>query len=206
MPQSRGRRPNKAQLQPQRQQPIQVHPHSGKAAVGLIRHFWAIVLGFSVILTIVGGAFLFLPRVNIDVEKEPDFSSAFPNSVTVTNTGSVTLRNVTVSIGNCRAISDNGGAFTGRPDPSKCNGGALKGRLIHMEAWEGHTLVVDEKWTLAMPRRTITFPGNLASGDLDYLVSFWSWPVPFLRHTVEFRFSIQRLPNGAFVWTPVSVN
>jgi hypothetical protein len=206
MPRSRGRRLPKVLSMPRQQQHTQVRSTRAKIA-NLIRRSWAIAVAISVILTIVGAAFLFLPRVNVDVEKEPDFSSALPNSVTLVNTGAVTLHNVAVSFGLCRSISNQGARVSGRADASKCNGAALGGQISRVLSWEGHKLVVDEKWTLPPARGMISFgTGRLVNADVDYIVSFWSWPIPLFRHTAEFRFATQQQPNGNLIWAPIPVD
>jgi hypothetical protein len=164
---------------------------------------WSAILAFCTLL----GVVVLWPRVNVDVEKEPDFSSAIPNSITVLNTGSVTLRSAAVSFGLCRAVSDSGAMFAGRNPPTKCNGGALDGSVSHVSAWEGHTLVVDEKWTVTGSRGFMGFGSEkLRDGDVDYIVSFWAWPLPFFRHTVEFRFATRRQSNGSLIWVPFPVD
>jgi len=144
-----------------------------------------------------------------DVEREPDFLSALPNSVSITNTGPVTLRDVAVSFGLCRAMSDGGASVIGRPNPARCNGSAIKGGngIARILDWEGHTLVVNEKWTLSLPVKFASFgKEKLAVGDVDYIVTFWAWPIPIYRHTVEFRFATQRQPNGNLIWAQIPVD
>jgi hypothetical protein len=164
------------------------------------------VVGLSVILTFVAAAFLFLPRVNIDAEREPNFSSALPATITVTNTGSVTLRSVDVAFGLCRAISNSGARLSAGGQPYKCNGGALGPRISPVLAWQGHTLTVDEKWTLTPPLFVGFGPERLVDGDVDFIVTFWSWPIPWYRHKVEFRFATQQQQNGRLIWAPIPVD
>jgi hypothetical protein len=210
MPKSKGRKPRKAPPPPPPRQPAQAHPQSGRTK-GLIEHFWAIVVGLSVILTIVGAAFLFLPRVNIDAERTPNFSSGLPATITVTNTGSVTLRSVDVAFALCHAISNTGGKITGGGATTgggvKCNGSAQGPRISPVLPWQGHTLVVDEKWTLTPPRY-LGFPSTdrLVDGDVDFIVTFWSWPIPWYRHKVEFRFATQPQQNGTLIWAPIPID
>ncbi len=208
MPKSKGRKLKRARPPTPPQRPAQAHSQSGKAA-GLIQHFWAIVVGLSVILTIVGAAFLFLPRVNIEVQREPNFSSGLPATITVTNTGSVTLRSMNVTFALCHAISNTGAKITenGKATGSgtKCNGGGYgTSRVL---PWEGHTLVVDERWTLTPPRYLgFPAPDRLVDGDVDFIVTFWSWPIPWYRHKVEFRFATQPQQNGTLIWAPIPVD
>jgi hypothetical protein len=210
MPTSKGRKPKKGQSQPPRKQPERTDPPLEKIK-GLLWHAWAIVGAFAVIVTILGGAYLFLPRVNIDAESTPNFSSGLPATITVTNTGSVTLRSVDVAFALCHAISNTGGKITanGRATGggTKCNGGAQGPGISPVLPWQGHTLVVNEKWTLTPPRfMGFSPPDRLADGDVDFIVTFWSWPIPWYRHKVEFRFATQQQQNGTFIWAPIPVD
>jgi hypothetical protein len=89
-------------------------------------------------------------------------------------------------------------------NPSKCNGGALN--LAAVTAWQGHTLVADERWTLPPAHNFMSFGGKLTDGDVDYVLSFWSWPVPFYYHRAEFRFATQRQPDSSLIWAPIPVD
>jgi hypothetical protein len=214
MPRSRGRKSKLNQVKSQPRQNLQtVRPSRpyrfGQSLLHFLKSVWAIALIGGFVLATFVAAYSLWPRLSADVEKEPDFSSALPNAVSITNTGPVTLRDVAVSFGLCRATSDGGASVIGRRNPAKCNGSAIKAGngIAHVLDWEGHTLVVDEKWTLSLPFKFASFgKEKLADGDVDYIVTFWAWPIPLYRHTVEFRFATQRQPNGNLIWAPIPVD
>jgi len=167
------------------------------------RKIWSAILAMCTLL----GAVVLWPRVSVDIEKEPDFSSALPNFIAITNTGWVVLHDLSVSFGLCRSKSDQNASFLGRDKTAKCNGTALQGSIAHVTAWAGHTLLSDEKWTLPPAGRFMNFgTGKLVEGDVDYILSFWSWPIPFYHHTIEFRFATQAQPNGSLIWAPIPID
>jgi len=190
MPASRGRRRRQGRGPPE---PL---PKKDRLQFLTPRNIWSSILALCTLL----GLVVLCPHVSADVDREADLSSALPNSVTFTNLGWITLHNLSVSFGLCRSISNQNAAILGRPNPNKCSGSALNGSIANVLAWQGHTLVADEKWTLPPANRFMSFgSGKLIDGDVDYIVSFWSWPIPFYHHRAEFRFATQRQPNGLLI-------
>ena len=213
MPTSKGRRPKSGRGQLPPLPPSQNDPPSrcyrfGQSLHRFLKSFWAGALVAGFLLGTFAAAYSLSPRLSADVESEPDFSSALPNSASIKNTGPVTLRNVAVSFVTCHAVSDGGSTFSGRPANAPCNGSALgiAGRT-YVKDWEGHTLVPEETLPLSLPVKHAGFgKEKLAWGDVDYIVTFWAWPIPLYQHTAEFRFATQKQPNGKLIWAPLPVD
>lgn len=197
MPRSRGRRPP-----PNKPLPAQL-PRKGQPRFPIARVIWSAILAACTLL----GVVVLWPQVSADVDKEPDLSSALPNSVTFRNLGWVTLRNFSVGFALCHSVSESGASVIGRDNPNKCSGEAVANFANHVTAWNGHTLKTNEPYTLPPAHNFIGFgTEKLVEGDVDYILTFWAWPIPFFYHQVQFRFATQRQPNGTLIWAPIPVD
>lgn len=159
-------------------------------------------VSLSIAMTLLAGAFFFLPRVT--VEPSGPYNPSHPSATifTISNVNIVPLRNVQVAIGVCYVRME------WSENAEECNGSSLTKLLF--KPWGIHWLDVDEKYQIAI-EDAIRLPGNdprqIEKADITIAVIYTPWRMPgFWRDTKEFRFITKRRSDGDIYWTPIPLN
>jgi hypothetical protein len=170
--------------------------------ISLKRLLWTV---FTMLLTVVGLAAAFWPRLQIEATEQVDSLSPLPLSVTLTN-GIMPLDQVSVFVRICQARNDTGGRIVGRAS-SSCDGPSRRGGIT-TPAWQNHYLQVDDKWVIPMGRN-VPFSFNVTEADISVVVRYWLPFIPRLDFDLfekEARFRIFKKVDGERVWIRIPVD
>jgi hypothetical protein len=173
--------------------------------------FEKVAVWASIVMTLVAGAFYFLPRVTIDPSGAYDPSNPSPITFTISNINIVPLRDVQVAICLCYIKAPAGspqiefrGAEAGRGEtPIECNGPA--GAKV-AGPWFVRWLDTDERYQVALEDAVrLAQIRQSERANITIAVIYSPWWMPW-RATKEFRFVAKRRSDGKIYWTPTPLN
>jgi hypothetical protein len=158
------------------------------------------LLWASVVMTLVAGAFFFLPRVTIESSGPYDPSNPSPVTFVISNINIIPLRDVQPSIGICYLGILGGNRMNG----ANCTGPSES--VFDFTRWRIHWLAADEKYQIAI-EDVMRLPDARQFDDADITISvtFTPWYMPW-HTTKEFRFITTKRSDGKIYWTPVPLN
>jgi len=141
------------------------------------------ILALSTVIGAVAALLMFLPRLSVTVNDPVDPSNAMSASFTITNSGLIPLWDVG-AVFVVRYISAS-------PQGVSLTSAALNGTRFLRPDWLGHTLNLDDHFTIA--------PSDLVSwateGDVSVAVVYRPWILP-IHCERTFRFITHRESNG----------
>jgi hypothetical protein len=163
-----------------------------------------LLLWASALMTLVAGAFYFLPRITVEPSGLYDPKSPSPIIFTIGNVNIVPLRDVQPVIGVCYIT---GIGVSGGPE---CNGPAAT--VLAFKPWFTKWLDVDEKYQIAIedalrPATPDKQGQQIENANVTIGIMYTPWRMPaFWRITKQFRFVTKKLSDGKIYWTSTPLN
>jgi hypothetical protein len=172
-----------------------------------------ILVWASVVMTLVAGAFVFLPRVTVDPSGPYDPTTPSAVTFTVANINIVPLRDVQMGIGLCYVDPPPGtsppikfrgyGAGDGAV-PNECNGPSSS--KLAPTLWSVRWLEPDEKYQIALEELLqVHQVKQIEKANITVVVTYSPWRM-FWRSTKEFRFITKQRSDGKIYWVPTPLN
>ena len=163
---------------------------------------WVIsfVLGAA---TTLGGVAVLMPRPVVIQGDPVDPSNPFSASFTITNTNFIQLNNVTAYVV-FREMANEPAVF--KPIYHPHMGGPESETYLFRPEWKGHTLGMDERFTIT-PADLITCCGSSPSAGAEFgvAVEYSTWIYPFTRRKI-FAFATHKQSNGQLYWYSIPNN
>jgi hypothetical protein len=172
-----------------------------------IGYSWRVLIGLSVVVTILAGGAFFLPHLTVE-PTEPiidDVSVPSPITFKIHNTGIIPLWEAQPFLGVC-SLEMNVGPYkqpkfpasTKEPTPQTQCPGSLYGGKIGSDKWPPTALEIDKYFDIAL--QDFFYIGTqVIRYDVAIIVNYQPWFIPWPRHK-EFRYDTRVLADGKLRW------
>jgi hypothetical protein len=135
-----------------------------------------------------------LPKISVEPSAAADVGNPLSTIFRITNEQSYGLEDLSVEV-SLRCTKIGRGDDTSPIPNERCR----PSMFSSASRWDKHTLGPHEPYEINPGETIFVTPGGLLYGQLDFVVAFQPWRIPF-RFSMPFRFESRRLADGTFQW------